>query len=399
MIALRPILATHRLTANALGAAVGLSRGALHRLVVDGRLPVRDIDVPHRITRWLAAQGVPAEAMENLFPPPQEKPTPDVRQHAGADPENPAVTTADSQEESMLLRNEPLTPQARKHFGLPRSPFADDVRTRADVFASPNTRYVRAALLDAALNHGFVAVIGESGAGKSTLVEELEERLAEEGRQVVVIRPYVLAMEGDDAKGKTLKSSAIAEAIIRTLDPSGIPRSSPEARSNQLHNLLKTSRAAGYSHLVVIEEAHCMPKPTLKHLKRFLELKQGLGRLLGICLVAQPELRNLLSDRNPEVREVVQRLEQIELAPLDNDLEAYLRHKFARMEIKVEDVLAEDAYDALRARLIRVPRGGSAADAVSLCYPLVVNNLVARAMNAAAAAGWAKVDAQVIGGC
>lgn len=299
----------------------------------------------------------------------------------------------------MLLRNEPLTPQARKHFGLPRSPFADDVRTRADVFASPNTRYVRAALLDAALNHGFVAVIGESGAGKSTLVEELEERLAEEGRQVVVIRPYVLAMEGDDAKGKTLKSSAIAEAIIRTLDPSGIPRSSPEARSNQLHNLLKTSRAAGYSHLVVIEEAHCMPKPTLKHLKRFLELKQGLGRLLGICLVAQPELRNLLSDRNPEVREVVQRLEQIELAPLDNDLEAYLRHKFARMEIKVEDVLAEDAYDALRARLIRVPRGGSAADAVSLCYPLVVNNLVARAMNAAAAAGWAKVDAQVIGGC
>lgn len=403
MIAIKPVLAAHGLTATALGAAVGLSRGALHRLVVDGRLPVRDADVPRRITAWLTAQGVPAEATQNLFPPPQEKtqkrPAPNVPQHAGIDPENPAVTIAEPQEESMLLRNEPLTPQARQHFGLPRSPFADDVRTRADVFASPNTRYVRAALLDAALNHGFVAIIGESGAGKSTLVEELEERLADEGRQVVVIRPYVLAMEGNDAKGKTLKSASIAEAIIRTLDPSALPKRSPEARSHQLHGLLKTSRAAGYSHLVVIEEAHCMPKPTLKHLKRFLELKQGLGRLLGICLVAQPELRNLLSDRNPEVREVVQRLEQIALAPLDNELEAYLRHKFARMEIKVEDVLADDAYDALRARLIRVPRGGSAADAISLCYPLVVNNLVARAMNAAAAAGWPKVDAQVIGGC
>ena len=142
-----------------------------------------------------------------------------------------------------------------------------------------------------------------------------------------------------------------------------------------------------------------MPRPTLKHLKRFLELKQGLGRLLGICLVAQPELQKLLSDRSQEVREVVQRLEQIELLPLDNDLEAYLKHKFERVQVAVADVFEADAYDALRARLVHVPRGGSAADAISLCYPLVVNNLVARAMNAAAAAGWPKVDAQVIGGC
>lgn len=399
MIAIKPILAAHRLAANALGAGARLSRGALHRLVVGGQLPVRDADAPRRIAAWLTAQGVPAAALENLFSQSQQKPAPDVRQHAGADPEVTAVPSAEPQEEVMLLRNEPLTPQARQHFGLPRSPFADDVRTRADVFASPNTRYVRAALLDAALNHGFMAIVGESGAGKSTLVEELEERIADEGRQVIIIRPYVLAMEADDTKGRTLKSGAIAEAIIRTLDPGTTPKRTPEARFRQLHDLLKASRSAGYSHLVVIEEAHCMPKPTLKHLKRFLEIKQGLGRLLGFCLVGQPELLNLLSDKSPEVREVVQRLEIVELLPLDNDLEAYLKHKFERMAIAAGDVLAEDAYDALRARLIRVPRGGSAADAISLCFPLVVNNLVARAMNAAAAAGWAKVDGQVIGGC
>ncbi len=166
-----------------------------------------------------------------------------------------------------------------------------------------------------------------------------------------------------------------------------------------MHDLLKASRSAGYSHLLAIEEAHCLPVATLKHLKRFLELKQGLGRLLGICLVGQPELKNRLSDRNPEVREVVQRCELVELQPLDNDLEAYLKHKFERMEIKLDDVLAPDACDALRARLISLPRGGKPSDARSLCYPLVVNNLVTRAMNAAAAAGWAKVDGQVIGGC
>lgn len=88
-----------------------------------------------------------------------------------------------------------------------------------------------------------------------------------------------------------------------------------------------------------------------------------------------------------------------ELAPLDAELEAYLRHKFGRFELAYEDVLAPDAADAIRARLIHVPRGGKAADARSICYPLVVNNLVARAMNAAAAAGWPQVDAQVIAGC
>lgn len=48
---------------------------------------------------------------------------------------------------------------------------------------------------------------------------------------------------------------------------------------------------------------------------------------------------------------------------------------------------------------MRTPRGGRAADVVSICHPLVVNNLVTRAMNAAAAVGFPKVTAQVVGGC
>jgi type II secretory pathway predicted ATPase ExeA len=299
----------------------------------------------------------------------------------------------------MLLRNETLTQKARAHFNLARNPFSDDVHTRLDVFQSPNIRYVRAALFDAAMNHGFVAIVGESGAGKSTLAEELEQRILDERRPLIVIRPYVLAMEDNDIKGKTLKSGQIADAIIRTLDPSGTPRSAPEARFLQAHDLLKHSRAAGYSHVLLIEEAHCLPVATLKHLKRFLELKQGLSRLMGIALIGQPELKARLAEQKAEVREVVQRCEIIELAPLDNDLEGYLKHKFQRAGAKIDDILSPDACDALRARLIRVPRGGKAAEAVSLCYPLVVGNLLTRAMNAAAQAGWAKVDAQVVAGC
>lgn len=392
---LKQLLKQHGITQPAFGEGAVLSRGAVYRLLESGVLPRRDPAAEGRVFDFLTQNGVDRSRLENLFTQ-QQKKAPVVLTHAEADPE---ASTEETQEESMLLRNETLTPLARQHFGLFRSPFVDDVRTRADVFASANTRYVRAALLDAALNHGFIGIVGESGAGKSTLLEELEERIADEGRQVIIIRPYILAMEENDQKGRTLKSGQIAEAIIAALDPAGKPKNTPEARYKQVHDLLKSSRSAGYSHLLAIEEAHCLPVATLKHLKRFLELKQGLGRLLGICLVGQPELKNRLSDKNPEVREVVQRCELVELQPLDNDLEAYLKHKFERMEIKLDDVLASDACDALRARLIRLPRGGKPSDAVSLCYPLVVNNLVTRAMNAAAAAGWAKVDGQVIGGC
>lgn len=391
---LQAILTKHHISQGALGKALGLSKSAVSRIVAHGAWPRRDASAPKRVADYLLSQGASPADIENIFT--QEK-APVVVTHAEAAPEAPIAI--ETQEEMMLLRYEALNLQAKKQFGLARSPFVDDVRTRDDVFGSANTRYVRAALLDAALNHGFVAIVGESGAGKSTLACELEERIMADGRQVVIIRPYVLAMEADDTKGRTLKSAAIAEAIIRTLDPSATIKRTPDGRFNQLENMLKASRAAGYSHLVVIEEAHCMPKTTLKHLKRFLELRHGLSRLLGICLIGQPELLNLLSDKSPEVREVVQRCEIIELLPLDNDLESYLKHKFERVNIRIDDVVAGNAYDAMRERLIRVPRGGKTSDAISLCYPLAVNNLLTRAMNAAALNGWPKVDAQVIGGC
>ena len=303
-------------------------------------------------------------------------------------------------EEGMLLQNTPITPQALKHFKLPRSPFIDDVQSRDDVYQSPAVRVARATLMDWALNHGFGALVAESGAGKTTLAEELEQRLIDEGKDIVIIKPYVLAMEATDTKGKTLRATHIAEAIAYALDPQLKIKSSPQARFAQLHQLLRDSRRAGRRHLLLIEEAHCLPLATLKHLKRFLELKDGMQRVIGVALIAQPELRNVLHSQNPEVREVMQRCEVVELPPLDNDLEGYIAHKFARFDLRPEDVFEPDAFNALRARLIRTPRGAKAGEgAVSTCYPLAVHNLVARAMNAAAAAGYPKVDAAVVTHC
>ena len=383
------------LTQGDLYRGVGMSRSVCSRIVAHNEWPKRRSAQQHaQIVGWFAEHGASADDLATL----EKEMAPASSHLAEAAPEAPATTQA-HQEDSMLLRNETLSPEAKQHFGLRRSPFIDDIATRADVFQCPSMRMARAALMDCALNHGFLALVGESGAGKSTLREELEQRILDENRPVIVIKPYVIEMEANDIKGRAMKSGQIAEAIITALAPTSTMKSSAQARAKQAHDLLSASVAAGYSHLLIIEEAHRLPKATLRHLKGFMELKRGMQRLLGVAIIGQTELGVLLSEQNPEVREIVQRCEVITMRPLDNDLGDYLRHKFARMDIRMEDVLADDAVDAIRARLVRTPRGGRATDTVSICHPLVVNNLVTRAMNAAAAVGYPKVDAQVIGGC
>lgn len=136
----------------------------------------------------------------------------------------------------MLLRNETLTPEARQRFGIRRSPFVDEIATRADVFQCPSMRMARAALMDCALNHGFLALVGESGAGKSTLREELEQRILDENRPVIVIKPRKTGKRNQAHSSAT--SAASASACRRTSassSPSTMTRTSgsvPDLRSS-----------------------------------------------------------------------------------------------------------------------------------------------------------------------
>lgn len=90
------------------------------------------------------------------------------------------------------------------------------------------------------------------------------------------------------------------------------------------------------------------PIPTLKHLKRFFELEDGFKKLISIVLIGQPELKLKLSERNTEVREVVQRYEVVELTPLDAELENYVAFRLAKVGKKLSDIFEEDAFLVVR---------------------------------------------------
>ncbi len=377
---LRSHLAEHGLTVKALAAHCGLPRTTAVPLVNHGRWPKRRdrkalrtlIDDFLRVNRvassdWHRNEKAPRRSnAKGLVVPPTTE-------------ENIV----------MVLRFTYLKEATRKHFGLIRDPFAAP-QVVDEVFLSPDIRYVRESMLSVAKHGGFLAVIGESGAGKSTLREEFTERVERELQGCILINPYVIGMEDTDSKGKALRALHIAEAMMATLKPLTGLKSSPEARFRQLNETLRESSRTGNRHVLVIEEAHSIPVATLKHLKRFVELKDGLRPLLAIILLGQQELATKLSEQNPEVREVVQRIEIVQLPPLDTQLEAFLSFRMQRAGGVLKDIIEPAALDAIRSALSAARARGS------LLYPLAVQNLTAHCMNQAAALGAPKVTADLV---
>ncbi|NUE95536.1 AAA family ATPase [Gilliamella sp. ESL0232] len=299
----------------------------------------------------------------------------------------------------MLLRKQTINRDARAHFRIPRDPFTDEMTQDADVYLSDDIRYVRAAMRQTAKHGGMLAVIGESGSGKSTLRHDLIDWININHEPITVIEPYVLGLEDNEVKGKSLKSMDISGAIINAIDPQAKPKRSAEARARQMHTLLKNSALSGRKHLMIIEEAHGLSIHTLKHLKRFYELQEGFKKLLSIILIGQTELQTKLSEYNPEVREVVQRCEVVNLKPLDFKVEEYIKHKFSRVDMDYTTLFDSSAFNEIinRLRVATTRRGEKQVR--SLCYPLAVNNLVSNALNLAARIGALKVTGEVIVEC
>ena len=293
----------------------------------------------------------------------------------------------------MLLPKQTLSEKARKAFGLFANPFSGEVTSDAEMFVNGEIRFVQEAAWQAAIGGRMVAIIGESGAGKSTMLDDLKEKITRQHKPIVLIEPSVEGMEDTDTKGETMRSADIHAAIIYTLGEKVTVARGKEKRSRQVRAMLEESTTSGRSHLLVIEEAHALPTPTLNHLKRLHE-KMRLGRrpMLGILLMGHPELEKKLC--RYDVREVMQRTEIARLRPLGADLAGYLQVRVEALGRKLDDFISIDGVDELRNRLTAHSAEHDAH--VSLLYPLNVNNWMIAAINTAAELGAPKVDRDVI---
>ena len=392
MLKLKQVLQGVGRPQSALAESLKLSAATVAQLINHGQWPrsLDSADLQGRIRAFLVESGANDDDIANAF---------EKVDLPCANTTDPALKEEPSQEdEPMLLPKQTLKAATRKVFGLFRDPF-DELQSAKDMWVSPDIRYVRESMYQVARHGGFLAIEGESGAGKSTLRRDLVNRLQENNDPVIIIEPYVLASEDNDTKGKSLKSTHIAESMMAAVAPLEKAKSSPEARFAQLHRVLKESHAAGYRHCLVIEEAHSLPIPTLKHLKRILELEIGFTKLVSIIMIGQPELSVKLSERNADVREVVQRCERIMLPPIEGALlEEFLKFRFERAGKALAEVIDAGGIQAIAARLSLPGRNGSRDTAVSLLYPLAIGNLLIAAMNLAANLGAPLVTADIVKG-
>lgn len=388
MLRLKEILAGIGKGQADLARAVKLSPAAIAQLINHNQWPksIPQNQVAWAIVEYLMQNGAQFDTARTAF---EEVEPPRANAAAPATPE----TNHETQEcPDMLMAKQTPRPDTKRAFGLAIDPFGD-LRSADDMYFSGDIRYIRESMYQAARHDGFLAVVGESGAGKSTLRRDLSNRLR--NQPVITIDPFVVGMEASETKGKTLKATHIAEAIMYAVAPLETPKSSPEARFRQVYNCLKNSAAAGNRHVVIIEEAHAIPTSTLNHLKRMRDqFEDGFDKLLSIILIGQPELLKKLSPRNADVREVAQRVEIAILQPIPKgDVEQHLAFRVARAGKQLGELISPCGIHAIVERL-----GSSGKDGTSQLYPLAIGNLFNAALNLAAEIGEGQVTAEVVKG-
>lgn len=196
------------------------------------------------------------------------------------------------------------------HFGLNEPPFR--ITPHTDFFFAGAKRGATLEALLYAITHdeGIVKVSGEVGSGKTMLCRVLMERLPRDVETIYLANPSLSREEILFAIADELKLALTAERTTRLL--------------RELQDHLIRLYGAGRRVVVLIDEAHAMPKETLEEIRLLSNLESGRHKLLQIVLFGQPELDDQLG--SADMRQLKERITHgFRLEPLvRDDIESYI---------------------------------------------------------------------------
>jgi MSHA biogenesis protein MshM len=220
-----------------------------------------------------------------------------------------------------------------EHFGLNEPPFR----------ITPNTEFFfqganRGATLDALLyaisqDEGIVKVSGEVGSGKTMLCRVLMERLPKNVETIFLANP----------------SLSPDEILLAIADELGFEMG--ELRSARLLRALQDRLIRLFAEarrvVVLIDEAHAMPKQTLEEIRLLSNLEANRHKLLQIILFGQPELDQVLN--SSDMRQLKERItHSFRLEPLRRaDIESYIDFRMRAAGYRGPNLFARQALELI----------------------------------------------------
>jgi MSHA biogenesis protein MshM len=196
------------------------------------------------------------------------------------------------------------------HFGLSEPPFRITPNTEFFFQGANRGATLEALLYAIAQDEGIVKVSGEVGSGKTMLCRVLMERLPRNVETIFLANP----------------SLSPDEILLAIADELGFEMG--ELRSARLLRALQDRLISlfgeGRRVVVLIDEAHAMPKQTLEEIRLLSNLEANRHKLLQIVLFGQPELDEMLN--TADMRQLKERItHSFRLEPLRRpDVESYI---------------------------------------------------------------------------
>ena len=225
-------------------------------------------------------------------------------------------------------------------FGLNEKPFAITPDPRYLFMSERHGEGLAHLVYGVTEGGGFIQLTGEVGTGKTTLVRTLLGQIPAEVDIALILNPQLTALE--------FLATICEELAITVPEDKG----STKALVDALNQHLLDAHASGRRTILLIDEAQNLAEDVLEQLRLLTNLETAKQKLLQIILIAQPELREKLSQSN--LRQLAQRVTgRYHLEPLSRDeADKYITHR-----LRVAGALTEIFDTRARREVFRMSGG------------------------------------------